>query len=168
MAYVEENLLDGEEIRYRARLHRKILVAPLVAVTLGVILIVPPIARFTHVLPPLGFEHEDEILLGLLGLGGLLLLFGVLALITRSIRYRTSEFAVTSRRVLVKVGFLRRYTVELWLGKIEGISVDQPVLGRILDYGTIVITGTGGTREIFRDIADPLELRRRVQASVPG
>ncbi len=78
----------------------------------------------------------------------------------------TSEFAVTNRRVVVKVGLVSRKTIELNLEKVESIGVEQTILGRILDYGTIVIIGTGGTREPFRGIRDPLGFRRAVnQAS---
>jgi uncharacterized membrane protein YdbT with pleckstrin-like domain len=74
----------------------------------------------------------------------------------------TSEFAVTNRRVVVKVGLVSRKTIELNLEKVESIGVEQTILGRILDYGTIVIIGTGGTREPFRSIRDPLGFRRAV------
>jgi len=74
----------------------------------------------------------------------------------------TSEFAVTSRRVIIKVGLISRRTVELKLEKIESIGVDQSILGRIFGYGTIVVNGTGGTHEPFRGIARPLEFRKAV------
>jgi len=46
---------------------------------------------------------------------------------------------------------------------VETISVDQSVVGRLLDYGSVTLTGTGGVREVFHNIAAPLELRRRIQ-----
>ncbi len=78
------------------------------------------------------------------------------------IQRATSEFAVTNRRVVIKVGLVSRKTVELNLEKVESIGVDQSILGRILDYGTIEVVGTGGTREPFRGIRDPLGFRRAV------
>jgi hypothetical protein len=35
-----------------------------------------------------------------------------------------------------------------------------------LGYGTITVVGTGGTKEAFRLISNPLEFRRQVQASI--
>jgi len=93
-------------------------------------------------------------------------LIGLLMLVPPWIRSISSEFAVTNKRVLVKVGLIRRHSLELLLQKVEGIGVDQGILGRILGYGTITVSGTGGTREAFRMIADPLEFRRQVQASL--
>jgi uncharacterized membrane protein YdbT with pleckstrin-like domain len=83
------------------------------------------------------------------------------------INYTSSEFGVTNRRVLIKVGFVRRRSLELFLQKLEGIGVDQGILGRIFGYGTITVTGTGGTKEVFRAIAAPLEFRRMVQQQTP-
>ncbi len=70
---------------------------------------------------------------------------------------------MTTRRVLIKVGVLRRRSLELLLSKVESIGVDQGIVGRLLGYGTIIVTGTGGTKEPFRMIAAPLEFRRMVQ-----
>ncbi len=78
------------------------------------------------------------------------------------IQRATSEFAVTNRRVVIKVGLVSRKTVEMNLEKVESIGVDQSILGRMLDYGTIEVVGTGGTREPFRAIRDPLGFRRAV------
>jgi uncharacterized membrane protein YdbT with pleckstrin-like domain len=82
------------------------------------------------------------------------------------VKLSTSEFAVTNKRVIVKVGAINRRTVELMLSKVEGVSVDQTLAGRMGNYGTVRITGTGGTREAFDEIADPLEFRRQLQAQL--
>lgn len=74
----------------------------------------------------------------------------------------TSEFAVTNRRVIIKVGLIARRTVEVNLTKVESIIVDQGVIGRVLGYGTIFVVGTGGTRERFEGISNPLSFRQAV------
>ena len=75
----------------------------------------------------------------------------------------TSEFVITSKRIVIKQGLISRRTLELNLSKVESVNVDQSILGRILDYGTIIVIGTGGTREAFADIAAPLEFRKQFQ-----
>jgi len=99
---------------------------------------------------------------------GAMLLAGVAGLVAyvKYVTYVTSEFAVTDKRVLMKVGWIRRRSVETLLGKVEAIVVEQGIGGRLLDYGTIVVTGTGGTRERFDRIAAPLDFRRQVQAQI--
>src|SRR4029077_2816860 len=66
----------------------------------------------------------------------------------------------------MKVGWIRRRSVETLLGKVEAVAVEQGIGGRLLDYGALVVTGTGGTRERFDRIAAPLEFRRQVQAQI--
>ena len=78
------------------------------------------------------------------------------------ITYFSSEFAVTTRRLIVKIGWFSQRTVELNLLRVESVSGDQGLLGRILDYGTVTFIGTGGTRETFETIANPLAFRKAV------
>jgi uncharacterized membrane protein YdbT with pleckstrin-like domain len=64
-------------------------------------------------------------------------------------RYLNSEFAITSRRVIARTGFLHLRSFELLLEKVEGVAVDEPFLGRLLGYGTVVVSGTGASKEGF-------------------
>ena len=89
-------------------------------------------------------------------IGGVVILIGFFALLSPLIDYATSEFGVTNKRVIIKVGFLRRKTLELLLRHVEAISVDQSVMGRLLNYGSVTLTGTGGVREVFHNISKPL------------
>ena len=82
------------------------------------------------------------------------------------IEYWTSEFAITNKRIIVKEGLIYRETLELNLSRVESVSVDQSLVGRMLGYGTITIIGTGGTRERFHRIAHPLEFRKAVQEQI--
>jgi uncharacterized membrane protein YdbT with pleckstrin-like domain len=91
-----------------------------------------------------------------------LLTGGILA-IPKLIEIFTSEFAITNKRIIIKVGFISRRTLEMNLQKIESINVNQSVLGRILGYGTIVVIGSGGTKERFANISNPLEFRNQYQ-----
>ncbi len=79
------------------------------------------------------------------------------------IRRTTSQFAITNKRVIIKIGLISRRTLEMNLSKIESVNVNQSILARILGYGSIVVIGTGGTREVFHDIAAPLIFRRKFQ-----
>jgi len=90
---------------------------------------------------------------------------GVVLLAWAWVRYRTTEFAVTDRRIIAKTGLVSRRTVEMFLDKVESLNVEQSVMGRILDYGTVGIRGTGVTEEVFGNIAEPLMLRRQFMAA---
>ena len=82
------------------------------------------------------------------------------------IYYATSEYGVTNKRVLIKVGWIRRASLEIMLDKVEGVLVDQSISGRLFNFGEITIIGTGGTKDSFPYIPDPLRFRREVQEQV--
>jgi uncharacterized membrane protein YdbT with pleckstrin-like domain len=74
----------------------------------------------------------------------------------------STDLGVTNKRVIGKWGFISRRTIEQRLDKIEGVQVHQDILGRILNYGTIIVTGTGGSGTPIPNIANPLEFRSAV------
>jgi uncharacterized membrane protein YdbT with pleckstrin-like domain len=84
------------------------------------------------------------------------------------VRRSATEMAVTNKRVIVKSGIVDRRTIELLLPRIESIAVEEPALGRVLGYGTVIVRGTGGTPEVFPQIARPLEFREQVQRQIAG
>ena len=145
MGYVESNLLPNEQITYRAKLHWIIYTLPVIVFLIAIVVA--------------------------LGGGGWIAgtaigIVGFVLFLPPWIKAGSSEFAITNKRVLIKVGLIRRHSLELLLQKVEGIGVDQGVLGRILGYGTITVSGVGGTKETFQMISNPLEFRRQVQASL--
>lgn len=150
MGYIEANLMPGEEITYRTHLHWVIYTAPILIGACALALLIGL----------LGYGGG----LPLASLGGLLLIVAAGLALSRWVIARTSEFAVTNKRVIIKRGLVRRHTLELLLTKVESVGVDQGIAGRILGYGSIVVIGTGGTRESFQNIAQPLEFRKQVQA----
>lgn len=87
---------------------------------------------------------------------GLGLIFWVVAYI----RYKTTELAFTNKRVIAKFGFISRQTVELNISKVESIQVNQGVLGRIFDFGTLIISGAGNPQAPIPGISNPMAFRR--------
>jgi uncharacterized membrane protein YdbT with pleckstrin-like domain len=79
------------------------------------------------------------------------------------ISYYCTEYAVTNRRILMKVGFIRRTSIEIFLDRIEGVYLEQSILGRLLNFGTVVIAGVGGTKTPFFYIPNPLKFQDQVQ-----
>ena len=99
----------------------------------------------------------------LLFLGVLTLVVGVglVLLVVAWIRMKSTEIAITNKRVIAKVGFISRSTVEINLDKVEALKVEQGFWGRMLNYGTILMSGAGTSVAPMRDIADPLVFRRK-------
>lgn len=99
----------------------------------------------------------------LIFLGLLTLAFYGIGLIfwaTAFIRYKTTELAFTNKRVIAKFGFISRETIELNISKVESIQVNQGILGRIFNYGTLVISGAGNPQAPIPGISDPMSFRR--------
>ena len=92
----------------------------------------------------------------------LFIFWGIVSLLRAVILRATTEIAVTDRRVIFKRGLIRRTTVEMNTSKIETVDVIQGILGRMFDYGTVIIRGTGSGIEPLRHIAHPLELRNSI------
>jgi uncharacterized membrane protein YdbT with pleckstrin-like domain len=95
---------------------------------------------------------------------GLLLLpafgLGLVVWIVAWVRYKSTELAITTKRVIVKVGFIRRSTVEININKVESIQVDQAILGRMFNFGTLVIAGAGTPQAPVAGISAPMEFRK--------
>ena len=149
MSYVDENVLPGEDIIYKADIHWFIFVPGVVLLCLGIWL----------------FTLDRET-----GTGPVLGLFAVIAAVfslsKAMITKITTELVVTSKRVIAKVGLVRRNTVELNHSKVESFNVNQSILGRIFGFGTLIINGTGGGKTPIPIIKSPLQFRREAMQSI--
>lgn len=103
------------------------------------------------------------IFFGLIGLSifGLGLILWIMAFI----RYKTTELAFTNKRVIAKFGFISRQTIELNISKVESIQVNQGVLGRIFNFGTLIISGAGNPQAPIPGISNPMAFRRAFMES---
>lgn len=146
MSYIEKNLMNGEIIVYRTKLHWVIFLWPVIWFVVGIIFLT---------------IGDNAILVVVLSI-----LIAILTGINAIINFTTSEFGITNKRVIVKVGFIRRNSIEILLNKVEGIQVNQGILGRILGFGSVIISGTGGTKDPFHKIKAPLEFRKKAQEQI--
>ena len=140
MDFISNDLIADEQVAYKATLHWVIFAVPM-ALLFGAWL----------------FSGE---------LGTWFLIAAVITGALSYLKYISSEFAVTNKRVIVKMGFIRRVSVEILLSKIEAIEIHQGVIGRILNYGTVVVRGTGGAVNSLEQIAAPLEFRKKTQEQI--
>ena len=85
---------------------------------------------------------------------------GIIIILSAVFTYISTELAVTNKRVVAKTGFIKRSTIELNLSKVESIQVHQGLFGRILNYGSLVVSGAGNPQAPIPNIADPMSFRR--------
>jgi uncharacterized membrane protein YdbT with pleckstrin-like domain len=164
LSYAEKHLIAGETVEYETRLHwivmlGHVLIAAILALV-GMSLLLTPWSSVNggeaSIAGPLRWVGVACLVVALILFG-----FGIM-------RRNATEMAVTNRRVIVKSGLANRRTIELLLPRIESIAVEEPAMGRLLGYGTVIVRGTGGTPEVFPQIAHPLAFREQVQRQIAG
>jgi len=84
-------------------------------------------------------------------------------IINNLITYFTTEYGITNTRVMSKQGLIRRDIEEINLSSIESINVNQSIIGRILNYGTIITSGRGTSKVVFKDIDNVVEVRKLIK-----
>jgi uncharacterized membrane protein YdbT with pleckstrin-like domain len=154
MNYVQRVLQPDESVLHAARLHWFIYLKGIVLLVLALVCLVLAIGSNDN--PGI----EIPLLIGAAVLG----LLGLVSALVALLRQATTELVLTDRRVIYKTGLFQRHTMEMNRSKVETVGVDQSVLGRMLNYGTVIVRGTGGSFEPIRQIEDPLTFRSHITA----
>jgi uncharacterized membrane protein YdbT with pleckstrin-like domain len=154
MSYIQKVLQPGETLIYRTRLHWLIYVRAAIFLAIAI------------AFAAAGYDAGGQDFLNAgLAAGALFLFFALVSAIHAAIKRASTELAVTDHRVIFKRGIVSRYTIEMARSKVESVDVIQSVTGRVFNYGTIMVRGTGGSLEPFRNIENPLRLRSAITAA---
>jgi uncharacterized membrane protein YdbT with pleckstrin-like domain len=156
MGYVTNNLMPDERVLHIGKIHWFVFVS-------GTLLLLTAIGLFWvdlegGVVQGFGVDLEEGVVQVF---GAIVFILAMISLIEAFIFKISTELAITSKRVIAKVGFISRNTVELNHRKVESFIVDQSIFGRIFGFGTIVVCGTGGGKTPIPNIDNPLEFRRQ-------
>jgi Bacterial PH domain len=152
MGYIDDSLAENESLVYRAHFHwvqkarAWLTLLFFGAVTIGILWMVPD-----------WMGIAGAVATGLIGLG---------AFVTMMLPLWTTEIGVTSQRFIFKRGWFQRTTDELQLRAIEEVNLEQGALGRVLDYGRLILHGTGVNDIILPALADPVGLRKALQEAL--
>lgn len=145
MGYVESNLMPNEKILHQATVHWIVYTQSVVWIMLAALT-----AIYEPLLVPRGAPQGSALVFP-----GVFLLLFLIALVKAMIYIRTTEFAVTNIRVIAKKGWLSHNVVELRHDKIEGLTMQQTMTGRLYNFGTLVLSGTGGDKTYIELIGHP-------------
>ncbi|MCP0913968.1 MULTISPECIES: PH domain-containing protein [Legionella] len=135
--------MTDNNVIHQARLHWVLFVWPLVLFTAAVYV-------------AMNFELFYEVSL-------VVAFFALIWLLMMWVTYQFSSLTINKKHVILRSGVLVRQTIDIPLNKIESIDIRQTILGSILRYGSLVITGTGGTRQVVNYINKPLTCRRYIE-----
>ena len=161
MSYIKSNLDTGEKLRWNARISIKALI-------LGYVIFL--IIGF--VISYFGFDLMLQDILSVffkinIGKTGIVILTELIIIVILTpvciFTYYGSDFAVSNKRVISKKGIISRDVSEMNLNSIEGVNLDQNIFGRLLNFGTIKISGRGTSTVVFQGIDDPVKVRKLVQ-----
>ena len=157
MSYIKKTLTSGEKLIILKRRHWFFWIKPSLW---SVGLMVAFYVYTSAYAPPQGIWETTQFILIITGLV-LLPLW-----LWNWMKYRSKEYAVTTKRVIVKKGIIRVDTDELRNERIENIQIKLSLLGRLFGYGDLEFKGTGGTEVVFFFIADPVGAKKTIEAVI--
>ena len=95
------------------------------------------------------------------------LVLAVLVLLAPFSKYFLSQYVLTNKRIMIRHGFIARQSYEMLLNKVESIQVDQTLADRLIwGSGTLIITGTGGTKESFPNVGGAITFQKHLDGAI--
>jgi uncharacterized membrane protein YdbT with pleckstrin-like domain len=156
MTYIQNTLLNDEKVQWQSGPHWIVFMpAGFMCLLAGFVWLYAPIL-LAGGLVLFSINLQSVVTL-------IVFLMALVSIAKAMIIYRTTEYGVTNKRIIMKTGWVQRQTLETFLMKVEAVNIDQSVLGRVLGYGTIIVVGTGGSRDPFYNVPQPLVFRKVIQ-----
>lgn len=171
--YIQQSLTEGEELVHLGQFHWMYNLQAVMNIVFGIGLAVAMLVFAVKVQPVVfgadeyfaqaGWLEKVQLLHpGVRILAFFILIIGLLKFAQMMIVRATTEIAITNRRLVYKRGLVARYVGEMNIDRIEGVNVLQGVLGRIFNYGRIMVRGMGVGEVILPPIEDPIKFRRAI------
>ena len=152
MSYIQKNLMANERIIYSTKLNWTLYIKAFLLILIGLILFI---------------DTSHSINDSIVSLASIILFFaGIFSAMITYIKIKTFEFVVTNKRVLIQHGILRTQSFEIMLNKVEAIYVEQNIIERIVNSGTIIIKGKGGSQNPLRNVDNPSQFRIAVNEQI--
>ena len=145
MGYIQNHLISGETVVYEAKLHSIVYMGPILL----------SLCAFG-----VAFIPVDPIAIVCLVLGIWIFAFAWAISI-----YGGRQYVVTTHRLIFKRGIIMRRSFELLLRKCEGVQVEQSILGRILGYGSVLVT-TGEATNRYKHIRNPFAFSTKIHEQI--
>lgn len=172
MLYVQQSLGADEELVHIGQFHWMYTVNAFMSIFWGLIMSIVLIIgaiRIGTLISPDDFKNasamESVQMLhpAIRGLSFLIFIFGLLKFAHMMVAKATTEIAITSSRLIFKRGLVARQVGEINIDRIEGVNVMQTIMGRIFNYGRIMVRGMGVGEVILPPIQDPIAFRKAIE-----
>jgi hypothetical protein len=97
---------------------------------------------------------------GILAVLAILAVFPIIHFIIRFLNWYNAQFIVTNRRVMEIRGVINKRVSDSSLEKVNDVVLEQSILGRFLNYGTVeIITGSDIGVNFFKHMAKPVRFK---------
>ena len=137
---------SSETVNYKAKIHWICYVIPIIYILVGSVGVLFFLSS--------GFSAA----LGLVGIISIALVLLFIKGLVTLLRHRSTKIYVTDNYVSFSTGILGKTFSDLSLNKLEGMQLHQSLLGKTLNFGTLVVT-TGNVTNTYL-IEKPMELRK--------
>ncbi len=134
---------SGNDVIYQAKLHWILFVWPVILIIFG-----------TYISLKLDILYKA---------GMALVAFAIFWEVVVLLTYQCSYLIIKKKQVILCTGIFVRQTLDISINKIESVDIRQSILGSIFQYGSLVITGTGGTKQYINYLDKPLTCRRYIE-----
>jgi membrane protein YdbS with pleckstrin-like domain len=140
MPYPRELLNDDEEIVFDRHPHWSYMIGPLSMIALGVLV--------TIVIAVVSLQYS--------WVGLIIILLFCIGSFGRYLRWQTTQFVLTTSRIVIRQGILAKHGLEIPLDRVMNISYHQTIFERLLRVGDLVIESAGESgRQVFTDVSQP-------------
>ncbi|MDD2858108.1 MAG: PH domain-containing protein [Candidatus Nanopelagicales bacterium] len=151
MAYPAKLLAPGESIVYELKPHWRGLIVPFIAFILEVFILTLLLVRFS-----------DSAVVRWIVLVAFVF-FVVLWSLVPFLRWLTTQYVFTDRRIITRSGLLTKQGRDMPLAKTNNVSFSQGLLGRMLNFGNLDIDSANADGSlIIRDVPDVENIQRDV------
>lgn len=169
MIYVQESLVPEEKIVYAAQFHWMYTVSAATWIVMGFLFSLFVLyggILITYDSLPTAYYAEAvwELHPGIRLAALAMMLFGILKCTLMMAYKATTEIAITNRRLIFKRGIVARHVDEMSIDRVEGVIVEQGILGRIFQYGRVIVRGMGvGAIVLPNMLIEPVMLRKAIE-----
>lgn len=171
MLYVQQSLGPDEELVHIGRFHWMYTVNAFMSIVWGIVMSIIIIiasvigyVQFGKLPQGIGvFESIPYLHPGLRAFSFIVFILGLLKFAQMMVTKATTEIAITNTRLVYKRGLIARHVGEMSIDRIEGVNVLQSIMGRLLNYGRIMVRGMGIGEVVLPPIEDPIAFRKAIE-----
>lgn len=163
MKFVDKMLTDGEYVILSAKKTWLRFIGDSIRyIFLYIVFLIPSVVIITAFLNYI--PNKEQSYIYVLLTAGVLLLWQIFKDI---MAYNSVELAITNKRVIGRIGFIKRKILDCPLNKIQNVSVTEPIFGRIFNYGTICVQTAGsGVQISFQSIKKAMSVKNSIFAQM--